>query len=91
MHDDVRAELLTNKALPGASSPVVTCDESIRVETHDLGVLEGTAYYSWCARVVSEQNLQEDLSIPDEGRRVEWRSVVCGVDKVLQDRHRMTV
>ena len=91
MQDDVRAKPLTNKALPGASSPVVTCEESIRVETHDLGVLEDTALCSWCARVVSEQNLQEDLSIPDEGRRVEWRSVELGVDEILYDRHSVTV
>ena len=86
-----RLESLTNEVLPEACSPVVTGEKSIRVETHDLDILEDTAKCSWCAGVVSKQNLQENLSVPDEGCRVEWGSVELRVNEVLHDRHGVKV
>ena len=84
-------ESLTNEVLPEACSPVVMGEKSIRVEMHDLGVLKDTAKCSWCAGVVSEQNLQENLSVPDEGCRVEWKSIELRVNNILHARHGVKV
>jgi len=75
--------VVADKLLPEARSPWIASEKSVRSKTEDSSCLEVTADCDGSTSVVLEQNLQEDLIVPDEWCRVEWLVLVGGVNEAL--------